>query len=136
MAPWLPCVRIGPQTYCFPLTMSVESKKNKKVFTPSDVLFSTEKHWWRANEKKSLVSRSGFSSKRRNALLLSSQCATHGACATGWPPLSQMLSKIGSLSTTGTQNILFDRFMNLFFRFNTSTGAAYNRGRLALIFSA
>ena len=27
MAPWLPCVRLCPQTSCFPLTMSVVSKK-------------------------------------------------------------------------------------------------------------
>ena len=32
----------------------------------------------------------------------------------------------------GTQNILLDRFMNLFFTFITSTGAAYNRGRLTI----
>ena len=60
--------------------------KNKKIFTPSDFLFSTEKYRWRANKKK-LVSRSGLSSKRCNAPLLRSQCATYGACATGWPPL-------------------------------------------------
>ena len=47
-----------------------------------------------------------------------------------------LLSRIGSLSTTGTQNVLLDRFTNLFFRFNTSTDAAYNRGRLILTFSA
>ena len=62
-------------------------QKIKKVFTTSDVLFSTEKYRWRANEKK-LVSRSGLSSKRCNAPLLGSQCATYGACATGWPPLA------------------------------------------------
>ena len=56
-------------------------QKITKVFTPSNVLFSTEKYRWRANEKK-LVSRSGLSSKRCNAPLLGSQCATYGACAT------------------------------------------------------
>ena len=61
-------------------------QKINKVFTPSDVLFSPEKYRWRSNEKKS-VSRSGLSSKRCNAPLLGSQCATYGACATGWPPL-------------------------------------------------
>ena len=87
MAPWLPRVRLCPQTSCFSLTMSVESKKYKKVFTPSDVLFSTEKYWWRANKKKKSVSRSRLSSERCHAPLLSSQCATYGACATDWPPL-------------------------------------------------
>ena len=61
-------------------------RKIKKVFTPSDVLFSTEKYRWRANEKK-LVSRSGLSSKKCNEPLLGNECATYGACATGWPPL-------------------------------------------------
>ena len=66
-------------------------QKIEKVFTPSDVLFSTEKYRWRANEKK-LVTRIGLSSKRCNAPLLGSQCATYGACATGWPPLAYGLS--------------------------------------------
>ena len=60
-------------------------QKIKKVFTPSDVLFSTKKYRWRANEKI-LVSRSGLSSKRCNAPLLGSQCAT------GWPPLLYSIS--------------------------------------------
>ena len=61
-------------------------QKIEKVFTPSDVLFSTEKYGWRANEKK-LMTTNCLSSKRCNAPLLGSQCATYGACATGWPPL-------------------------------------------------
>ena len=57
-------------------------QKIKKVFTPLDVLFSTEKYWWRANKKKKkLVSGSGLSSKRCYVPLLSSPCAT------GWPSL-------------------------------------------------
>ena len=75
---------------------------------PSDVLFSTDNVGGEQNKKRSsrpqmfcfplkniggkqikkkLVNGSDLSSKRCYAPLLSSQCATNGACATGWPPL-------------------------------------------------
>ena len=53
--------------------------KLKKVFTPSDILFSTENYTvgeGQIKKIKKLVSRSGLPSKRCNAPLFSSQCAT------------------------------------------------------------
>ena len=62
-------------------------QKIKKGLHVSDVFCFPLKNIGGKQIKKKLVSRSGLSSKRCNAPLLSSQCATYGACATGWPPL-------------------------------------------------
>ena len=57
-----------PQMFCFPPKNIGGGQIKKKI-------------------NKKLVSRSGLSSKRCNAPLLSNHCATYGACAIGWPPL-------------------------------------------------
>ena len=69
MAPW-PSLR-APMPSDVPVSSDNVGgeQKIKKGLHISDVLFSTEKYRWRTNKKK-LVSRSGLSSKRCNAILL------------------------------------------------------------------